>query len=179
MEGTQIGARVPEAAMTPRSHRRNLVVWNQSVASAGRYDTPRPTRTRRLRRRIRAIALLAVVGLMRVARAVRSCWRPLLAGGVLTVGGALLAGGAGGAAVLVGVMFLILAPLMASSPSANRKRRPRLERELAGYSTPADRSDLAAILDRYPDDVTCELRDILASQAMTADDDRFPAIGRY
>ena len=126
--------------MTLRSHRRNLVVWNQSVASAGRYDAPRPTRARRLRRWIRAVALLAVVGLIRAARAVGSRWRPLLAGGVLS---------------------------------------SRLERELAGYSTPADRSDLEAILDRYPDDVTRELRDILASQAMTADDDRFPAIRRY
>jgi hypothetical protein len=165
--------------MTLRSHRRNLVVWNQSVASAGRYDAPRSTRARRLRRRIRAIALLAVVGLMRVARAVGSCWRPLLAGGVLTVGGVLLPGGAGGAAVLVGVMLLILAPLMPSSPRTNRRRCSRLERELAGYSTPADRSDLQAILDRYPDEVTGELRDILASQAMTAEDDRFPAIRRY
>ena len=165
--------------MTLRSHRRNLVVWNQSVASAGRYDTPRPTRTRRLRRRIRAIALLAVVGLMRAGRAVGSRWRPLLAGGVLTVGGVLLPGGAGGPAVLVGVMFLISAPLTSSSLSANRGRCSGLERELAGYSTPADRSDLEAILDRYPDDVTRELRDILASHPMTADDDRFPVIRRY
>jgi hypothetical protein len=118
--------------MTLRSHRRNLVVWNQSVASAGRYDVPRSTRTRRLRRRIRAVALPTVVGLMRGARAVGSRWRC-----------------------------------------------SRLERELAGYSTPAERSDLEAILDRYPDDVTRELRDILASKAMTAYDDRFPAIGRY
>jgi hypothetical protein len=165
--------------MTRRSHRRNLVVWNQSVASAGRYDAPRSTRTRPLRRRIRVIALLAVVGLMRAARAVGSRWRPLLAGGALTVGGVLLPGGAGGPAVLVGVMFLISAPLTSSGPSANRRRCSGLERELAGYSTPADRSDLEAILDRYPDDVTRELRDILASHAMTADDDRFPVIGRY
>jgi hypothetical protein len=165
--------------MTLRSHRRNLVVWNQSVASAGGYDTPRSTRTRRLRRRIRALALLAVVGLMRVARVVGSRWRPLLAGGVLTVGGSLLPGGTGGPAVIIGVMVLISAPLVPSSPGAHRRRCSRLERELAGYSTPADRSDLEAILDRYPDDVTRELRDILASQAMTADDDRFPAIGRY
>jgi hypothetical protein len=165
--------------MTLRSHRRNLVVWNQSVASAGRYDALRSPRTRRLRRRIRAVALLAVVGLIQAARAVGSRWRPLLAGGVLTAGGALLPSGAGGAAVLVGVMFLIAAPLMPSSPSADRRRCTGPERELAGYSTPADRSDLEAILDRYPDDVTGELRDILASQAMTAHDDRFPAVGRY
>jgi hypothetical protein len=165
--------------MTLRSHRRNLVVWNQSVVSAGRYEAPRFTRTRRLRRRIRAVALLAVVGLIRGARAVGSRWRPLLIGGVLTVGGALLPGGAGGPAVLVGVMFLIASPLIPSSSSTNRRPCSRPERELAGYSSPADRSDLEAILDRYPDDVTRELRDILASQAMTAHDDRFPAVGRY
>jgi hypothetical protein len=163
--------------MTLRSHRRNLVVWNQSVASVGRYDAPRSRRTRRLRRRIRALALLAAVGLIRAARAVGSRWRPLLAGGVLTVGGVLLPGGAGGSAVLVGVMFLIAAPLIPSSPSANRRRCSRPEHELAGYSTPADRSDLEAILDRYPDDVTGELRDILASQARTAHDDRFRRSG--
>jgi hypothetical protein len=59
------------------------------------------------------------------------------------------------------------------------KRRCELERELAAYSTPAQRSDLEAILDRYPDGITYELRDILASQAMAADNNRFPAAGRY
>jgi hypothetical protein len=59
------------------------------------------------------------------------------------------------------------------------KRLCELERELAGYSTPAQRCDLEAILDRYPDGITYELRDILASQAMAADNNRFPAAGRY
>lgn len=40
-------------------------------------------------------------------------------------------------------------------------RRSRLRHELAGYLTVAQRRDLAAILDRYPDDVTYELRDII------------------
>ena len=43
----------------------------------------------------------------------------------------------------------------------------------------AQRHDLEAILDQYPDDVTYELRDILASQAVTGYDHRFPAMGRY
>ena len=59
------------------------------------------------------------------------------------------------------------------------ERRSELERELAAYSTPAQRSDLEAILDRYPDSITYELRDILASQAMAADNHRFRAAGRY
>lgn len=53
-----------------------------------------------------------------------------------------------------------------------------LERELAAYSTPAQRCDLQATFDRYPDDVTCELRDILARQAMAAFNNRYPAVGR-
>jgi hypothetical protein len=48
------------------------------------------------------------------------------------------------------------------------KRFSELERELAAYSTPAERCDLEATFDRYPDDVTCELRNILARQAMAA-----------
>jgi hypothetical protein len=49
-----------------------------------------------------------------------------------------------------------------------QQRRSELERELAAYSTAAQRRDLEATLDRYPDDITYELRDILASQAMAA-----------
>jgi hypothetical protein len=60
-----------------------------------------------------------------------------------------------------------------------RERRSELARELAAYSTPAQRCDLEATLDRYPDDVTYELRDILASQAMAAYDNRIPGAGRY
>ena len=58
------------------------------------------------------------------------------------------------------------------------KQLCELERELAAYSTPAQRCDLAATFDRYPDDVTCELRDILARQATAAIDNRYPAVGR-
>jgi hypothetical protein len=47
---------------------------------------------------------------------------------------------------------------------ANRRRRRALEHELAAYSSAADRADLEAILDRYPDGVTQEMRDILAFQ---------------
>jgi hypothetical protein len=55
----------------------------------------------------------------------------------------------------------------------------KLERELAGYRTNAQRHDLEATLDRYPDDATREVREILASQAAAAYDDRPPAIGRH
>ena len=48
---------------------------------AGRYGAPPFTRRRRIRRWIRTGALLTVVGLRPLARAVRARWRPLLAGG--------------------------------------------------------------------------------------------------
>jgi hypothetical protein len=67
--------------MRLRSHRRNLVVWSQSAGSVGRYSAPPFTRTSRFRRWTRTGALLTIVGLMPLARAVRARWRPLLAGG--------------------------------------------------------------------------------------------------
>ena len=45
-----------------------------------------------------------------------------------------------------------------------RAARAALERELASYSTPADLDDLHAILDRYSDEETAEIRRILAAQ---------------
>ena len=67
--------------------------------------------------------------------------------------------------LLPGLMFLLSAPLVPDIPEADRKRRAALSRELAAYSTPAQRRDLEATFDQYPDNVTYELRDILASQA--------------
>jgi hypothetical protein len=39
-----------------------------------------------------------------------------------------------------------------------------LERELASYSSPSDLDDLHAILDRYSDQETAQIRRILAAQ---------------
>ena len=39
-----------------------------------------------------------------------------------------------------------------------------LQRELAAYSSPEDLNDLHAILDRYPDHETADIRRILATQ---------------
>lgn len=125
--------------MMLRLYRRNLVIWSTSVGPADRYGAPRltgPARTRRIHRCIRTGALLVVIGLMRLARAVRTRWQA-------------------------------------------HQRRCELERELAAYSTPAQRCDLAATFDRYPDSITYELRDILARQASAAFDSRLPAAGRY
>jgi hypothetical protein len=124
--------------MTLRPH-RNLVVWSQSVGPADGYGAlrfTRLTRTGRIRRLFRTAALLAVVGLKRLARTVRTRWQAY-------------------------------------------QEHCALERELAQYSTPAQRCDLLATFDRYPDSVTDELRDILARQAIAASNNRLPAAGRY
>ena len=167
--------------MKLRPHRRNLVVWSTSVGPAGQYGAPRftrPTRTGRIRRCIRIGALLTVIGLMRLARVVATRWWPLLAGVALTVAGLMLRSGPGGLVFFLGVFFLLSALLTPERPKAARKRRSELERELAAYSTPAQRRDLEATLAQYPNGVTYELRDILASQAMTARNNRFPGAGR-
>jgi len=116
---------------------------------------------------------------MRLARAMRTRWRPLLAGVVLTVVGVMLRSGTGSVVFFPGVLFLLSALLTPASSKVAPKRHSELERELAAYSTPAQRCDLEATLDRYPDGITYELRDILASQVMAACNNRFPVAGRY
>ncbi len=74
---------------------------------------------------------------------------------------------------------MLVARAQAANRKAARRRRTKLQRELAAYRTPAERCDLEAILDRYPDGVTYEIRAILARQSIAAQDTRFPAIGRY
>jgi hypothetical protein len=84
--------------MRPRLHRQNLVVWNSSTGHAGRYGAPRgarPGRTRRIRRWIRTATLFAVMGLVRLARAVRSRRGAtlLLTGAGCTAAGSILPNG--------------------------------------------------------------------------------------
>jgi hypothetical protein len=165
--------------MRLRPYRRNLVVWSQSAGSAGRYSAPRPARARRIRSWVRIGALLTAVGLMHLGRALQSRWQLLLPGVVFTVAGVMLRRGTAGVILLPGLMLVLSAPLIPATSKADRRRRAELERELAGYSTQAQRRDLEAILDQYPDDVTSELRDILASHPVPAHDNRFPAMGRY
>ena len=156
--------------------RQNLVVWSQSRGTdrASRVARPRP---RRIRRWIRVGMLLTLLGLLPLARAVRARWKLLLAGTVLTVAGVIMgASTAGSTMLLPGLMLLMAAPLVPGSPGAERTK---LERELAGYWPNAQRRDLEATLDRYPDDVTREVREILAGQTAAAYHNRVPTQGRY
>jgi len=167
--------------MRRRSRRRD-VVRIPPAGSAGRYDSARftrPGRSRPIRRCLRLGALLTVIGLMRLTRAARARWRPLLAGAVLTVTGVMLRSGAGGLVFIPGLLLLIYAPLIEARPDEARKRRSELRRELAGYATPAHRHDLEATLDRYPDGITAEIRDVLADLAVTAGSSGIPGTGRY
>ncbi|MGE5287077.1 MAG: hypothetical protein ACM3ML_07735 [Micromonosporaceae bacterium] len=52
------------------------------------------------------------------------------------------------------------------SARAARAARKSLARELASYTSPGDRADLDAILDRYPPDQTADIRRILAAQRL-------------
>jgi len=159
--------------------RRNLVVWRQSGATDQGSRVTRPSRTRRMRKWVRIGMLLAVLGLLPLVRAVRARWKPLLAGTGLTVAGVILRGsGPGSAMLLPGLMLLMAAPLLPGTGHADLQRT-ELERELAGYWTNAQRHDLEAMLDRYPDDVTREVREILAGQAGAGYNNQVRSAGRY
>ena len=155
--------------MTLRRQRRNVVIWRASrcpeYRGRGLWFT-RAGRSGRIRRWVRISGLLVAVGLFRVAAAVRPRWRPLAVGTVLTVAGYVMRGGMPGIVMIPGMLFLTAALLAPADPAADDPRRRVLERELATYSTPSQRRDLDAILDRYPDHDTRELRDILAQQSL-------------
>ena len=125
--------------MRLRAHRRNLVVWSPSVGSADRYGAPRLARlarTRRIHWWIRTGALLMIIGLIRLARAVRPRWRPLLAGGVLT-GFGVVAAVVWGLVLLPGLLFLVSAALIPARPKTDRAQRAEVEHELGVFSHPA------------------------------------------
>jgi hypothetical protein len=143
---------------------RPRVVWSQSPGWPGDTPRARPRRARRARRLLRIAVLLAILRLTPVARAVLSRWRILLPAAVLTVAGVLMRSGSASIVLVPGLVMFFAAPL--SQPRSRWAQPSELERELAGYSTPAQRRDLEAILDRYPDEVTVQLRNILARQRL-------------
>ena len=127
--------------MRLRPGRRSLVTGKLPVEPVGRYRAPgfvRLARPRRIRRFVRTGALLMLIGLMRLARDVRSRWRPLLAGAVLTVIGVMLRNSAWGLILAAGLLFFVYPMLIAASSDADRKRRYELERELPIYSIPVE-----------------------------------------
>jgi hypothetical protein len=157
--------------MRLRPRRRNLVIWSPSACRAERghgLRFTRPVRPRRIRTRLRTLGLLVAIGLIRLGAAARPRWRPLLAGTVLTVAGIVLRSCAPGIVMIPGMLSLLSALIVPVDPVAASPRRRELERELAAYSTPDQRCDLEATLDRYPDSATGELREILARQAAAA-----------
>jgi hypothetical protein len=103
----------------------------------------------------------------------------MLAGALLTVIGVILRGSLGGVVLLPGLMFLLYGPFIPANPDVGRKQRQELKRELAAYSTSAQRRDLEASFDRYPDRITRDLRDILHSLAMASYSEQLPGSRRY
>jgi hypothetical protein len=157
--------------MWMRPRRRNLVVWRQSAGPPAWRDTwhgTRLVRTGRVRRYVRLGTLFTLIGLLRLRRVAQRPWGPLLAGVALTTVGIVLRRGLGSLVLLPGLFFLLDALLVPAVPKEDRLRLAELQRELTQYTTAAQRADLEATLDRYPDGDTHELRDILARQAMAA-----------
>jgi hypothetical protein len=99
--------------MRRRSHRGSVVVWSSSSGRAGRYATSGPPRRRRRRRWLRTGSLLAVIGLLRLARIAWTRWRAslTLAGLGVTAAGLTLPDGW----VFVGGMMVLLLALLIPS----------------------------------------------------------------
>jgi hypothetical protein len=124
------------------------------------------------------VFLLAVIGLLRAARSPR--WRCALLGAALTIPGVLMRGQlAGNIILLPGLMALVYAPFLPGETIEDRKSHARLRRELAAYSTPAERRDLEALLEQYSDQEAGELRAILASQDLAPVRSRCPGLSGY
>lgn len=160
--------------MKLRPHRRNLVVFSSAADPAGRCVAlayKRPARNGRIRRFIRIGVLLTVIAVMRPR------YRSLLAGTVFTILGVVERQGAGGVLIIPGFLLLWHALVIPADTDPDREVRSRLKRELATYTTPAQRYDLEATLDRYPDGITHEMRTILASQAMASHNNGIPGAG--
>jgi hypothetical protein len=91
----------------------------------------------------------------------------------------ILRSGPGGLVFIPGLVLLLYAPFFIEPRSdAGGVRRSELERELAGHATTSQRRDLEATLDRYPDGITRELRDILTRQAAVVRHHGIPGAGR-
>jgi hypothetical protein len=106
--------------MRLRSRRQTMVAWSSSSGRVARHDVravTRASRARRIRWWVRTGVLLAIIGVLRLARTARTYPRPALslAGTAVTVAGITLPSGA----VLVsGFLVLFLAMFLPSDPAA-------------------------------------------------------------
>jgi len=145
---------MPGAAVRPRTRRRNLVVWSSTTGPAGWHGVgrhgvgwhgvawqgapafARPARATRLRWLARTGALYAVIGLFRLARAVRARrYRTLLlAGTVLMVAGIALPSGM---AVIAGTLILLRGVAVTLGVSEPRRRLDGVPRgaDFFGFGT--------------------------------------------
>jgi hypothetical protein len=127
--------------MRPRWRRQNLVMWSSSTAPAGRYRAPSGTRlgrTRRIRSWIRTAALVAVVGLVGLAGAVRSRRGAtlVLAGAGVTAAGSILPNGV---VVIFGMLVLLRGVAVAlgvSEPHRGPHGAAARRMDVFGFGTP-------------------------------------------
>jgi hypothetical protein len=127
--------------MRLRSHRQSLVVWTSSSGPAGGHGAQgfgRHARAGRVRGQIRTGALFAVIGLMRLAGAVRARrWAVLmLAGAVLTVAGITVPSGV---TFVFGMLVLLRGVAVALGVSTSHRRldgEPAGAPDYFGFGTP-------------------------------------------
>jgi hypothetical protein len=109
--------------MSLRRRRGNLVIWSSSGGPDGRSWAWRPARPRRFRWWLRTSTLLALVGLVRLARSTRARWEPLS----LATGAALMVIGfevpAAAVAFMVGIGVLVVTLLWATATKGRRAGR--------------------------------------------------------
>jgi hypothetical protein len=161
--------------MRLQPHRRRVVMFSSPADPAvghGASQDKRVARTGPIRRFLRIGMLLTVI-------AVRPRWKPLLAGVVLTVLGLVDRQGPGSVLIIPGLLSFWRALMIPGETDADRERRSQLKRELAAYSTPAQRCELVAALDRYPDGITREIRDILTAPPVTTLGNGIPGARPY
>jgi hypothetical protein len=96
--------------MRLRSRRGNLVIWSSSGTPGGSWAR-RPARPRRIRWWLRTALLLALIGVMRLARTTRARWEPvsLVAGAALAITGFMVPAAA--VAFFLGLLVLVVALL--------------------------------------------------------------------
>ena len=98
--------------MRLRPRRGNVVVvWSSSAAPHGSGAWRRSARPRRMRRCLRIGVLLALIGVMRLARGTRAHWEPVLVGTGVVLAVIGYAVPAAFVAFLIGLVIMVVALL--------------------------------------------------------------------